>query len=70
MWGGRRIRGLRKNNGLEKAGYTVAEELEEAYEEAGCADGIDDGKGGGTGGIFDIRVLCQRKVCGRRWVLF
>ena len=32
----------------------MAEELEEACGEAGCADGIDDGVGGGTGGIFDV----------------
>lgn len=32
----------------------MTEELEEACGEAGCAYGVNDGAGGGIGGIFDV----------------
>ena len=39
----------------------MAEELEKACGEAGCANGINDSLGGGTGGILQIGSYVDRR---------
>ena len=50
-----------ENIGLKRARDAVAEELEEACGEAGCANGINDGLGGGTGGILNTGSYVDRR---------
>ena len=56
--------------GLERTGHAVAEELEEACGEAGCANGINDGLGDGAGGILDVGSYVNRRYVKRRGLWF
>ena len=55
---------------MKRTGYTVAEELEEACGEAGCANGNNDGLGGGTGGILRCRDYVYRRYVEERGLWF
>ena len=48
----------------------MAEELEKACGEAGCANGINDGLGGGTGGILDVGSYVNRRYVEGRGLWF